>query len=149
MGFQGFERFCAACGKAKQSQIAKPHGVGSKEEWVGGSGAHGQAALDIWKVLIDQATTFSATASTPSSPISQSVWLMRRDERLRSAAKSNRVRSASCDGATAVMARNTFSTRPGVLRSQSPSICLIALRCRVSCEPQRLHGMTGKPCCRA
>ncbi|MDT4885857.1 hypothetical protein FQZ97_1221440 [compost metagenome] len=46
--------------------------------------------------------------------------------------KSNRFRSASCDGATFCRARKMLSVRPGVLRSHSTSMSLTTWRCRFS-----------------
>ncbi|CSD21070.1 Uncharacterised protein [Vibrio cholerae] len=57
--------------------------------------------------------------------------------------KSNKEKSARWLGTTFCMALNMVSIRPGKRLSQSLSICFTAWRCKLGCEPHKLHGMIG------
>src|SRR5690606_7829875 len=60
-----------------------------------------------------------------------------------SARKSKSFGSLSCEGRMSPSARAMVSMRPGDSFSQASSIFLTCLRCRFSCDPQRLQGMIG------
>src|ERR1700761_7116922 len=134
-----FQRLQAArgfFGKTEQRQISKPHVERPQKK-------------SAKRPMKNQAVTSSTTAEISDVP-SQSPMLARAlASRPPNDAKSNRSRSANCDGAIDVNARNTFSVRPGCMRSQSISIRFTASRCNDSCEPHRLHGMIGNACCAA
>src|SRR5471032_2307230 len=89
--------------------------------------------------------TLLSTERTPSraSPLPQFVQrlttLTKREaavSSMRRLVKSNRLRSASCDGCTFCRLRKILSVRPGVLRSHSCSMSLTTWRCRFSWEPE-------------